>query len=48
LLQLDPNECPVSILCKEEETYELLSNTDTTKANGHDDISALMLKRTAL
>jgi len=48
LLQLDPNECPVSILCTEEETYELLSNTDTTKANGHDDISALMLKRTAL
>ena len=32
----------------EEEVYELLCSLDTTKANGHDDISAKMLKETAM
>ena len=28
--------------------YDLLSTLDVSKSNGHDDISALMLKETAL
>ena len=47
LLQLHPNECPVSILCTEE-TYELLSNIDTTKASGHDRLSCLSERLLAL
>jgi len=43
-----PNSCPTNFLCTEEEVYSLLSTLDTTKANGHDDISARMLKETAL
>ena len=41
-------DCPDDLLCTEEEVLQLLSNLDTTKTNGHDDISAIMLKSTAL
>ena len=43
-----PDSCPTDFLCTEEEVYSLLSTLDTTKANGHDHISARMLKETAL
>jgi len=35
-------------MCTEDEVYELLCSLDPTKANGHDNISARMLKETAL
>ena len=41
-------DCPIEFLCTEEEVYELLFNLDAMKANGPDDISAKMLKETAL
>ena len=44
----DPNECPESLFCTEDEVYEMLSTLDTTKSSGHDEISARMLKETAL
>ena len=37
-----------AIKCIEEEVFDLLSGLDCSKANGHDDISARMLKETAL
>ena len=40
--------CPEDILCSEDEVYELLCSLDTTKGSGDDDISAIMLKATAL
>ena len=40
--------CPTDILCTEDEIYDLLCTLDTTKANGHDEISAKMLKETAM
>ena len=40
--------CPTDILCTEDEIYDLLCTLDTTKANRHDDISAKMLKETAM
>ena len=43
-----PMDCPDDLLCTEEEVLQLLSNLDTIKTNGHDDISAIMLKSTAL
>ena len=43
-----PHECPDKLLCTEDEVYELLCSLDPSKANGHDDISARMLKETAL
>jgi len=42
-----PDSCPTNFLCTEE-VYSLLSTLDTTKANGHDDFLATMLKKTAL
>ena len=42
-----PHTCPSDLLCTEEEVYDLLSTLDVTKANGHDDISAIILKETA-
>ena len=42
-----PHSCPTDLLCTEDEVYNMLSTLDTTKANGHDDISARMLKETA-
>ena len=48
LLQDDPSDCPDDILCTEDEVFDLLHSLDTTKASGHDDISGLMLKQTAL
>ena len=45
---VSPDDCPNNILCTEEEIFELLSTLDCSKANGHDDISARMLKKTAL
>ena len=44
----DPNECPESLFCTEDEVYEMLSTLDTTKSSGHSEISARMLKETAL
>ena len=40
--------CPEDILCSEDEVYELLCSIDTTKGSGDNDISAIMLKDTAL
>ena len=39
---------PATALCSEEEVYNLLHSLDTTKSNGNDYISAIMLKNTAL
>ena len=39
--------CPDDFLCDEDEVLELLLSIDTTKANGPDRISGLMLKVTA-
>ena len=49
-LNIVPHTCPSDLLCTdlEDEVYDLLSNLDVTKANGHDDISATMLKKTAM
>ena len=44
----DPNECPESLFCTEDEVYEMLSTLDTTKSSGQSEISARMLKETAL
>ena len=41
-------DCPDDFLCSEDEVYELLCTLDTTKSSGDDDISARMLKETAL
>jgi len=41
------NSCDDSILCSDE-VYNLLHSLDTTKSNGDDDISAIMLQNTAL
>ena len=43
-----PHECPDNFLCTEDVIYELLCSLDLSKANGHDDISARMLKEAAL
>ena len=40
--------CPSDFLCTKDEGYYLLSILDITKANKHDDISARMLKETAV
>lgn len=37
-------ECPSNPLCTEEKVYDLLFTLDVTKANGHDHISARILK----
>ena len=37
-----------SILCSEEEVYNLLCSLNTTTSNGDDDISAIMLQSIAL
>ena len=44
----DPSASADNILCSKDQVYELLTSIDTTTANGHDDISAIMLKKTAL
>ena len=41
------SDCPPELLCNEEEVLELLLSLDTTKENGPDEISAVMLKATA-
>ena len=43
-----PNGFPDELLCNEDEIYDLLSSLDVTKSNGPDDISAKMLKHTAI
>ena len=48
LPKIVPHECPENFLCSADAVYELLCSLDPTKANGHDDISARMLKETAL
>ena len=45
---VNPEDSCDCILCSEEEVYKLLCSLDTTKSNGDDDISAIMLKYTAL
>ena len=41
------SECPSELLCTEDDVLDLLLSLDTTKANGPDGISAIMLKATA-
>ena len=41
-------DCPNELLCSEEEVFMLLSTLDCNKASGADDISAMMLKMTAV
>ena len=48
LPEVVPHECPDKLMCSEDAVCELLCSLDPTKANGHDDISARMLKETAL
>ena len=43
-----PLGCPFDFLCTEDEVYDLLSTLDTTKASGHDNISARMRRETAM
>ena len=43
-IPLDPEACPASILCTEEQVTDLLCTLDTTKSTGLDGVSALMLK----
>ena len=45
---VNPEDSCDSILCSEEEVYNLLHSLDTTKSNGDNDISAIMVKNTAL
>ena len=45
---VNPEDSSDSILCSEEEVYNLLRSLDTTKSNGDDEISAIMLVNTAL
>ena len=45
---LDPETCPASILCSEEEILDLLCSLDGNKSTGLDEISAVMLKQTAV
>ena len=40
---LDPETCPASILCTEEEVLDLLCTFDSTKLTGLDGVSAVML-----
>ena len=44
----NPIDCPPELLCTEDEVLELLCALDTSKANGPDNISAKMLKSTAV
>ena len=44
---VDPEDCPASIRCTEEQVMELLCSLNTTKSTGLDGVSALMLKQTA-
>ena len=44
---LDPQTCPASILCTEEQVTELLRSLETTKSTGLDGVSALMFRQTA-
>ena len=46
--QPDQDSCPEQLLCTEDEILEMLLSLDTTKSNGPDGISAIMLKQTAV
>ena len=46
--KLEQIDCPPELLCTEDEVLELLLVLDTSKANGPDNISAKMLKSTAV
>ena len=46
--RLEQIDCPPELLCTEAEVLELLLALDTSKANGPDNISAKMLKSTAV
>ena len=39
--------CPVDLLCTEEEVFDLICSIDPTKSSGPDQISAKMLRATA-
>ena len=45
---LDPNGCPTSVLCTEEQITDLLLDLNPVKSTGLDGVSATMLKCTAL
>ena len=47
LAPLDPNSCPVSILCTEEQVTDLLQSLNPAKSTGLDGVSATMVKSTA-
>ena len=44
----EPSNSVDNILCCKDQVYKLLTSINTTIANGHDNISAIMLKKTAL
>ena len=46
--RFDPMDCPPELLCTEDEVLELLLALDTSKANRPDNLSAKMLKSTAV
>ena len=46
--EVNPEDPYGSIQCSEDEVYNLLCSLDTSKSNGDDDISAVMLRNTAL
>ena len=48
VLPVPPQECPVALLCSEDDIIRLFSNLHTTKSTSPDSISGLMLKNTAL
>ena len=45
--KVNPEDSYDSIQCSEEEVYKLLCSLDTSKSNGDDDISDVMLRNTA-
>jgi len=47
LPESDPSQCPLDLLCTEEEVLTMLEALDVSKSNGPDGISARMLKATA-
>ena len=47
LITVDPINCPVDLLCSEDEVLDIILSFDTNKASGLDGISARMLKETA-
>ena len=42
--ELSHNDCPEELLCTEKEVYDLPSTLNVSKSNGHDDISARIVR----